>query len=194
MRNQELKPEALRQPLQKSLSIYQEMLRPYWVPTLLSLAVAGLLVRLVVALVTHGSNDVDTWKLWASLLEQHSFSWMYDNREGFNHPPLISLWALEMFRLSRATGIRFAILIKIASLIADGVATYLLWRIWRPAGTLKAALAAVLFAWNLDSILVSGFHGNTDPLCAMLCLGAAALLDRRSFFAGGLTLAASLNV
>ena len=53
----------------------------------------------------------------------------------------------------------------------------------------------MLFAWNPVSILIGGFHGSTDCLCACLCLLAAYLLDwRRRFFLAGLALAGAVNV
>jgi len=165
------------------------ILRALW-----ALAIAGLLERVVVALISEGSNDVGIWKGWATLLEQRSLTDMYSSVEGFNHPPLMAAWSLAALRLARGTGVRFAILLKVPSLLADGLASYLLWRIWRSAGSLRAAAVVAAFAWNLDSILVSGFHGNTDSFCAMLCLVSAACLQRRAFFVAGLGLAAALNV
>jgi len=106
----------------------------------------------------------------------------------------MAAWSLAALRLERGTGVRFAILLKVPSLLADGLTSYLLWRIWQPAGSLRAAAVVAAFAWSLDSILVSGFHGNTDSLCAMLCLVSAACLQRRAFFAAALGLAAALNV
>ena len=161
---------------------------------LYALSVAGFLGRVVLALISEGSNDVEIWRGWATLLEQRSLTQMYSSVDGFNHPPLIAMWSVIALHLSRLTGLRFAILLKVPSLLADGLASYLLWRIWQPAGSLMAAVVAAAFAWNLDSILVSGFHGNTDSLCALLCLVSATCIQRRAFFVAGLALAAALNV
>jgi len=188
------KLKRLRDYLAHLLSNYGAHVRRFKFPILCGLAVAGLLVRILLALVSEGSNDVGIWNLWATLLEQRSLTDMYSSVEGFNHPPLIALWSLAALRLARETGLRFAILLKVPSLIAEGCASYLLWRIWRSVGSLTAAAAVAAFAWNLDSILVSGFHGNTDPICAMLCLASAIFIQRQAFFVGGLSLAAALNV
>jgi hypothetical protein len=161
---------------------------------LLALAVAGLLARVVLAWVSEGSNDVDIWRDWATLLRQRSLTDMYSNVAGFNHPPLIAWWSVIALRLGSEGPLRFAILLKVPGLVAEGITSYLLWRIWQPAGRLWAAAAVAAFAWNLDSILVSGFHGSTDSLCAMFCLASAIGIQRRAFFLGGLALAAALNV
>ena len=161
---------------------------------LLALAVAGLLARVVLAWISEGSNDVDIWRGWATLLQYHSLTDMYSRVEGFNHPPLIAWWSVIALRLGVEGPLRFAILLKLPGLIAEGITSYLLWRIWQPAGRLWAAAAVAAFALNLDSILVSGFHGSTDSLCAMFCLASAIGVQRRAFFWGGLALAAALNV
>lgn len=158
------------------------------------LAAAGLVARVVLAGISEGSNDVEIWRDWATLLGDQTLTQMYSNAEEFNHPPLMAYWALAALRLESAGFLRFSIWLKLPSLIAEGITSYLLWRIWRPAGQLISAAAVALFAWNLDSILVSGFHANTDALCAMLCLASALGIDRGNFFRGGLALAAALNV
>jgi Gpi18-like mannosyltransferase len=61
-------------------------------------------------------------------------------------------------------------------------------------GDIVAPGAFALFCWNPASFLVSAHHGNTDPTVAALSLLAAFLIDRRRAFAGGLALAAAINV
>lgn len=188
------KPRGLQERVVRLLSSSGALVRRFQVSILCVLAVAGLLARVVLALVSEGSNDVEIWNRWATLLEHHSLTEMYSSVDGFNHPPLMAMWSLTALRLADKTGIRFAILLKVPALVAEGLAAGLLWRVWRPGGSTRAAAVAAAFAWNLDSILVSGFHGNTDALCAMLCLACAMCLQRGAFFAGGLGLAAALNV
>ncbi len=64
-----------------------------------------------------------------------------------------------------------------------------------PRGPRRALGAAALYAWCLDAILVSGYHCNTDPVYAFLCLLCVWLIaDKGWHFRGGLVLAAALNV
>ena len=55
-------------------------------------------------------------------------------------------------------------------------------------------MAVAAYALSLVSLLVSSYHGNTDSLCAMLCLLTAYLIDRQRPLAAGLAFAAALNV
>jgi Glycosyltransferase family 87 len=92
-------------------------------------------------------------------------------------------------------GVAFAFWVKLPGLIGEACSAWLLYRIMSPRGRLRAAATLAAFAWCLDSILVSGYHGNTDCLYAFFCLLSAWLLDEKARpFAGGLALAAALNV
>jgi len=162
--------------------------------SLLAVGMSGMVARVALAWMSEGSNDVVIWREWATLLQFHPLADLYSHVEGFNHPPLMAWWASSALRWSQHGPLRFAVLLKLPALLAEGVTFWLLWRIWRPTGRLLAAAAVAAFAWNLDSILVSGFHGNTDSLCAMLCLLSATWIQQGSFFLGGLGLAAALNV
>jgi hypothetical protein len=79
---------------------------------------------------------------------------------------------------------------------ADAVTCWLLWKTWkRRSSALTAAATAAAFSWNLDALLVSAYHCNSDPVYAMLALLAVYLVeDRRAFFVGGLALGAAINV
>jgi uncharacterized membrane protein len=51
-----------------------------------------------------------------------------------------------------------------------------------------------LFSLNPVSILLSGYHGNTDCICAMFCLASAYALSRDKWGWGGVALGAAINV
>jgi hypothetical protein len=72
----------------------------------------------------------------------------------------------------------------------------LLWRIWQArAGAGYGALAFALFALNPVSLLVSGYHGNTDSAVAMLALASCYFLEwNNAPFAAGLALGGAINV
>ena len=74
-----------------------------------------------------------------------------------------------------------------------------LWVIWSLArkrgGEVWAWRAAAVFSTSLTSIVITGYHGNTDSACAVLVLVAAALIaDGRRPVVAGLAFAAALNV
>lgn len=166
----------------------------------LALACVGFAVRLLVVGLSRGSNDAAFWEEFAWQIAQFGIRWLYDGEPYFTHPPLMAGWAYLSFRIAEATWIRFPILLKLPGILGDLGTAWLLWRVWRPRGGGEAlgvplrAWAVLGFAWNLDAILISGFHGNSDSLCAMFCFWAFLLQTERRPLGAGLALAATLNV
>jgi hypothetical protein len=173
---------------------------------LLVLSALGLATRFVLAKVTWGTNDADTWIQFGYYVNRDGILLQYQSSEYLNHPPLPIYWALMVYRTAQsppwdweaewAKPPDFPFLFKFPAMLSDCVTAWLLWKIWRPkAGPVVAAAVAAGFAWSLCSILVSGYHCNTDPVYAMLSLLCVYLVhDRGRHFLGGLALAAAINV
>lgn len=164
-----------------------------------SLAVLGFLVRLLLAWFSHGSNDAVLWEDYAWVISHFGLRLLYDHEPYFNHPPLMGGWAFLSLRISELTWLPFPVLFKLPGILADLGTGYLLWQIWgrrngQRLGVPLRAWAVLLFAFNLDAILISGFHGNTDSLCAMFCLWAFLLQAQGRALGAGLALTAALNV
>ncbi|MCA8955023.1 MAG: DUF2029 domain-containing protein [Planctomycetes bacterium] len=156
----------------------------------------GLLASLALWLCSVGSNDIRTWEKFAVAIREYGIAELYQLTWQFNHPPWMGYLSWLCLMLANATGIPFAILFKAFPVAGNLGASLLLWAIWRTRGDARtAAWAFALSQWSLSSILVGSFHGNTDCLCAALCLAAGYLLEvRRRPFLGGLALAAAINV
>jgi hypothetical protein len=157
-------------------------------------AALGLLARFIVMLESIGSNDMVTWQHFANVIARTSVGHAYDTEVLYNHPPLMGLMGGGLFSLSRALGCRFEVLFKLPMLLADAGVAYLIYRSWRGRGVERALVALACFCWSPISISITGYHGNTDSLCAGLTLLSAVLLDGEFAFLGGLALAASINV
>jgi Glycosyltransferase family 87 len=170
----------------------------------------GLLLRLALSAVSSGSNDIFTWEYFATHARDEGVLWMYTNFPGWNHPPLMGFMAASLLRLSEWTGLRFAVAFKLAAITADGLCLLLLWRIWgrrtargsaaQPLASrgvrAAAPLAAIaIFSFSPNAILISAYHGNTDPLVGLFILAACVLIEEhRRFFWAGVALAAAVNV
>jgi hypothetical protein len=63
----------------------------------------------------------------------------------------------------------------------------LLWRFSGPA-------AAAIYSCAPAAFLISGFHGNSDAMCAAAMLGGVIALDRKRWFTSGALFAAAINV
>ena len=162
----------------------------------------ALLARLIVAAVSIGSNDAILFHTFAVEIRKFGVIETYQLDGLFNHPPLVALWAraalLFADRLPQPFGEvhAFCFIFKLPIIAADVLGAWLIWKIWRrKLGSKAAGAIAAAAAWSLCGIAISAYHCNTDPLYAALCLAAVYLMEEReSYFLGGLTLAAAINV
>jgi uncharacterized membrane protein len=93
-------------------------------------------------------------------------------------------------------GASFTFLIRVPASVADVASAWLLFELLRLRCTAsEAALAAITLAASPLLIIVSGFHGNTDPVFVAFSLLAVYVLGAhdRTFW-GGLTLATALSI
>ena len=149
-------------------------------------------LRLLLAAVSHGTNDIDTWQMFARLALHHGVSRVYQLHPLFNHPPLMGWYAAGVQAATRALSSDFTFLFKLVPIAADTLTVWLAVRLDR-LGRL-ATPWLLLFAINPANVLVSAFHGNTDCLCAMFCVASVYFGDRERPALSGLSLAAALNV
>jgi len=153
----------------------------------LVLGAIGVAARLWLWWASIGSYDVYLWMRHAQYISTYGLAATYKDYAVFNHPPLMGLYAAQAWRWSSASVPNFARLIKLPGLAGEAIS---LWALWKFSGPRVFALYACLPA----AILVSGFHGNTDSLCAALVLVAAIVFDRKRYFTSGLLWSAALNV
>jgi hypothetical protein len=163
---------------------------------LLSLALSALLLRLLLATLSYGTNDYRFYLIFAHLALNEGMSSVMTTFDVFNLTPAMTGYSIAILGFYHATNISFALLFKLPLIAADAATMLLLWKTCRQREGARAALLAVTgFAWSLNSLLVTGYHCNTDPFYAFLSLLAVYLLDTpRRPVAAGLALAAAINV
>src|SRR5207245_658688 len=118
---------------------------------------------------------------FARSLSVHGLEWTYRNGVEwlppgpiFNHPPLTAdflRWIDQVARLEtfRAYGLTFPFLLRLPGIIADLVVVLTVLRISTTETRLRPPFwALMLFALSPVSLMVSGFHGNTDPVMVLL--------------------------
>jgi hypothetical protein len=151
---------------------------------LLVLTVMSLL-KVFWALHSEGSLDVVLFYGFARGIEKFDLLTMYGLDPRFNHTPLTSGFAVLLCRAAGRDLIRFAFLLRLASILADiaVVAGLLRWR--ARLGNRPAWWALVLFAASPVSLMVSGFHGNVDPIMvAVLFFAVVAAACERPVLCG----------
>lgn len=163
---------------------------------LIILILLGFLFRLAILCVSFGSTDAMLWSQFGADLNRLGLFDTYLYNNWMNHPPLPALVAKGMYRSAATMGVSFPFLFKLPQILADFGSCFFLYLIFRDRVSRWAGLvAATLFAWNLDAILLSAFHCNTDPFYSMLCLAALWLAEnRRAAFWAGLVLGFAINI
>jgi hypothetical protein len=174
-------------------------------------------VKLALAARTFGTNDVARWMAFARgvadagpvgvyrlyfrvvpFLPHHHHHhhhhhlhhhWLY------NHPPLVG-YMLLVVNAATQRGVSFPLAIRVPAIIADVVTSFLVLELLRTRRSLLEAVAAAsLVTLSPVLLVISGYHGNTDPVFIMFSLLSVYLLvDRRAPALAGLSIAIALSV
>jgi hypothetical protein len=167
-------------------------------------------VKIAIALCTYGSTDVLIYEADLTKIRQEGAAELY--RDGittrwcgqpgqracppFIHPPFI-VHALEGWGvLADLSGLPLRFWLRFTCATADLGSLVLLLRMLRT--TRKdppTQIALALFAASPIAILVSGFHGNTDPILIFFMLLSTYLIEsRKPAFLAGIALGMAVNV
>lgn len=160
-------------------------------------ALVGATVRLWLASTTFGTNDVHYWMEFAAGIRRDGPLGVYE-QSGFtaqyNHPPLIGYYLALVGRADLDSNL-FRLLVRLPSCLADLAASWMLFQLVRVRSSERAAIVtAVALTLSPVAIIVSGFHGNTDPVFISLLLGALRAVDRRRDATAGFCLALSISI
>lgn len=151
--------------------------------TALSLSTA---VKLYLAIFTHGTTDVDAFEDHLDKVRQfgvnaYHYRGAFDNP--FNSPPpmvhIIKLWGL----LAESTGLSFGFWLRLFPILAGVCVFFLAWRLLKARDDLFPLLLAL--ALNPVSIMVDGYHANTDSVVTMFLLFSVYLIEERKAVAWG---------
>lgn len=170
-------------------------------------ALVAFFLKLAIACNTFGTNDVAAFYMFAGSLRDHGLEWTYRNGvvfftnfPVFNHPPLTAYYLESIDNLSknpvlRDCGVTFPFLLRLPGIVADLIAVLVLMRIRDVTPHRQIPTwSMVLFALSPVSIMVSGFHGNTDPVMVMFLLVAALMCLRERPVLCGIFFALSCQI
>jgi hypothetical protein len=184
-------------PDEPGASLWRDTTSALRSPGFLLLLIAGFGLRLALALISLGTNDIVTWLGFAASIAEEGLVGRYGEIrvESFvmNHPPLAAYYAFGVREIALALGLPFALLFKLPMIAADLATAALLGVIGGRPGRPSLVLTAA-YVFSPIAIGISAYHGNTDCLCVALAFLATLLLARGRHAAAGLALAASLNV
>jgi len=156
-------------------------------------------LKLVVAFNTFGSSDPVIFYTFAKSLHADGLEWTYRHSPLFNHPPLVAHFLQLIFNLDegagfRSSGLTFPVLLRIPGILADFVVLLVLLGLRNKYPQKIPTWALVLFALSPVSLMVSGFHGNTDSVMVMFLVLAAYMSVRNSPVLAGLFLGLSCQI
>lgn len=156
---------------------------------LLIAAAVAFLLKVALAATSYGTNDVQTFEEMLEKLQKQGARTLYlegtdillDGRVvgpmPMNHPPMVLTMLRVWGGLRDVTGLRLGFWIRLTCAFADLLT---LWGVYRLVGIEgRRWIGVLLVALSPASILISGFHGNTDPIMIALVVLAVFLLERR---------------
>lgn len=172
-------------------------------------AVLALALKTVIALTTYGTNDVMTWERDLAKVESRGAAALYQEGisyvsadgvvyadQPFIHPPFM-LTALRAWDfLARVSGLPLRFWLRFTSSIADVISLLLAARLLKFLPRANQPLFELLaMALCPVSVVISGFHGNTDPVMIAFVLLSIYLIESdRSLWAAGAAMGMALNI
>ncbi len=142
-------------------------------------------VKILLAFKTYGTNDVYTYErfgLWSRYFGVD----LYGIAPDLNHPPSMLHVLSFLLWVSERTHLPFHFVLRLPGILADVGSLWLVCRILGERIAEKSVFIAVLIiAIAPTHILISGFHGNTDPIMIFFVMAAVWLAGYRDNPAAG---------
>ncbi len=164
----------------------------------LGLALLFLVLKAVIAARTYGTNDIRHWTDFVNGVAERGPVGVYGinfERSFYNHPPAIGYF-LQLVDFGRQHGLSIGFSIRSVASLADVGSALLIFEILRRRRSLRESTwAACLVAVSPVLVIISGFHGNTDPIFVLFTLLALHLLaDRDKPLTGGLSMGIAIGI
>ncbi|HST30874.1 MAG TPA: glycosyltransferase 87 family protein [Chthoniobacterales bacterium] len=172
-------------------------------PTAIIIA-AGILaaaLKIYCAATTFGSCDVPIIYRFGQIVDAFGLDYMYRLDRHFNHPPITGEFFGLLYHFSawltpptpHAVPRSFPFLLRLPSIIADALALLVVLRAHQKTGKPPVG-ALILFALSPVAFMVSGFHGNVDPIMVCLLLMATYFCVEESVLLSALFLALACGI
>jgi Gpi18-like mannosyltransferase len=160
----------------------------------LLIGLTAFLPKLLISMRTFGTQDIHTWEVFAQGVSQWGTVGIY-RHHALNYPPLVGDYLLVINKLSQ-WGVSLRVTIRVVSSAADVVSGLLVFEILRRRGSLlRSTISGIAVAASPVLFLISGYHGQTDPLFVMLVLlGSFLVIDKRMALLGGVALGLAIGI
>ena len=176
---------------------------------LIAAAAFAFALKVTIAFNTYGTNDVMTFERDLAKLQRYGAATLY--REGityasadrtrsenqpFIHPPFMLAVLRGWGLLAKLTGLPLGFWLRLTSSMADILSLVLVARLLKGLPSLKdTGLGLLAMALCPVSVVISGFHGNTDPvMIALVLLSVYWLETRRALWMPGAAMGMALSI
>ncbi|MDP8266635.1 MAG: glycosyltransferase 87 family protein [Candidatus Aceula meridiana] len=157
-------------------------------------ASAALIAKLFFSYNVYGTNDITSWMYFSNINEKYGSFQIYSICPTYNHPPLMS-WILGIIKtISLQTQLSFPFVLRLFPIVADYGSIFVIWKILSSVNIKMRTLICILCSINPINFLISGFHGNTDPIFIFLILISIYSIQKEHIFQSGLIFGLSLCV
>jgi hypothetical protein len=132
--------------------------------------------KLLLAAYTLGTNDLFYWKMFLNVSREYGGIVLYQKLSWWNHPPMMVHVINLIGFIESIFKINFNFLFRFLPVVAD-IGTFLVvYKILKVNDKLYLP-KLLLLALAPASIMISGFHGNTDPIMIFFVILSVYLLD-----------------
>jgi tetratricopeptide (TPR) repeat protein len=139
-------------------------------------AFLAFIIKFSLAIYTVGTNDIFYFKMFLNIANDQSGIELYKNLAWYNHPPMMLHYLRLLGLLENLLHLDFHFLFRSVLILADLGSLFLTYKILKLQNK-TPILALILLALAPVSIMVSGFHGNTDPLFIFFVLLSVYILE-----------------
>jgi hypothetical protein len=164
-------------------------------------ALVAMGLKIYCAAMTIGTNDVPLNFKYGKVISEQGLDYLYRSKLFFNHTPAVGSFLCLSYNLAAALNPPgtpdackfFPLILRFPGIVADFLVVMLLLKLREKTGN-PPTWALVLFALSPVSFMVSGYHGNVDPVMVLLLVVAAFFCVNEQAAACGLFLGLACNV
>lgn len=176
----------------------------HWLVAVIVCAIGVFAFKVYLAYATGGAADITVWMDFLKNIKQCGIC-VYETGglmtfpggervNPFNHPPFMIHYMRAVGFISDTTGLSFQFIFRLLTSLVDLGSVAVVYQLLRRTETFNPA-TLLLFVFAPATLIISGYHGNTDTLMIFfLLLSALALASHRPVWLAGIIFGIALNI
>lgn len=175
-----------------------------WLVTVIVSAIAVFGLKVYLAYTTGGAPDISVWTDFLKNIKQCGMC-VYEKGglmifpggqkvNPFNHPPFMIHFLKAVGFMAETTGLSFAFVFRLITSLFDLGSVVVIYQLLKRTETFTPA-TLLIFVFAPATLIVSGYHGNTDTLMIFfLLLSVLALTSRPTVWLAGIIFGLALSI